>query len=114
MAGGGGLLVPDDRADAGARGRGQGGLAWLREQQVLSGTTAATTELPAILERLDRSLAVSRSTLLVIASQLVLLAGGALLLVARLLSVERAGELRLLRARGASRAGWRPDPRWRR
>ncbi|MFF4470928.1 FtsX-like permease family protein [Streptomyces sp. NPDC001599] len=82
----------------------RGGLAWLREQQVLSGTTAATTELPAILERLDRSLAVSRSTLLVIASQLVLLAGGALLLVARLLSVERAGELRLLRARGASRA----------
>ncbi|MET9354704.1 ABC transporter permease [Streptomyces sp. NPDC006617] len=80
------------------------GLAWLREQQVLSGTTAATTELPAILERLDRSLEVSRSTLLVIASQLVLLAGGALLLVARLLSVERAGELRLLRARGASRA----------
>ncbi|WP_162833119.1 ABC transporter permease [Streptomyces sp. CB09001] len=82
----------------------RGGLAWLREQQVLSGTTAATTELPAILERLDRSLEVSRSTLLVIASQLVLLAGGALLLVARLLSVERAGELRLLRARGASRA----------
>ncbi|MEU8732125.1 ABC transporter permease [Streptomyces tendae] len=82
----------------------RGGTAWLREQKVLSGTTAATTELPAILERLDRSLAVSRSTLLVIALQLVLLAGGALLLVARLLSVERAGELRLLRARGASRA----------
>ncbi|MGW0302116.1 ABC transporter permease, partial [Streptomyces anthocyanicus] len=82
----------------------RGGLAWLREQQVLSGTTAATTELPAILERLDRSLEVSRSTLLVIASQLVLLAGGALLLVARLLSVERAGELRLLRAREAPRA----------
>ncbi|CAM5490996.1 ABC transporter permease OS=Streptomyces tendae OX=1932 GN=GUR47_09045 PE=3 SV=1 [Streptomyces tendae] len=82
----------------------RGGLAWLREQQVLSGTTAATTELPTILERLDRSLEVSRSTLLVIALQLVLLAGGALLLVARLLSAERAGELRLLRARGASRA----------
>lgn len=82
----------------------RGGLAWLREQRVLSGTTAATTELPAILERLDRSLEVSRSTLLVIAAQLVLLAGGALLLVARLLSVERAGELRLLRARGASRS----------
>ncbi|MFK4542983.1 hypothetical protein RKD29_002579 [Streptomyces tendae] len=82
----------------------RGGMAWLREQKVLSGTTAATTELPAILERLDRSLEVSRSTLLVIALQLVLLAGGALLLVARLLSVARAGELRLLRARGASRA----------
>ncbi|MFA3872404.1 FtsX-like permease family protein [Streptomyces sp. MMCC 100] len=82
----------------------RGGTAWLREQPVLSGTTAATTELSAILERLDRSLEVSRSTLLVIALQLVLLAGGALLPVARLLSVERAGELRLLRARGASRA----------
>ncbi|MEV8127982.1 FtsX-like permease family protein [Streptomyces sp. NPDC085944] len=81
----------------------RGGMAWLREQKVLSGTTAATTDLPAILERLDRSLEVSRSTLLVIALQLVLLACGALLLVARLLSVERAGELRLLRARGASR-----------
>ncbi|MYS56653.1 ABC transporter permease, partial [Streptomyces sp. SID6013] len=82
----------------------QSGMEWLREQKVLSGTTAATTDLPAILERLDRSLEVSRSTLLVIALQLVLLAGGTLLLVARLLSVERAGELRLLRARGASRA----------
>ncbi|CAL9578645.1 FtsX-like permease family protein [Streptomyces sp. enrichment culture] len=80
------------------------GMGWLREQKVLSGTTAATTDLPAILERLDRSLEVSRSTLLVIALQLVLLAGGTLLLVARLLSVERAGELWLLRARGASRA----------
>ncbi|NDZ75028.1 ABC transporter permease, partial [Streptomyces sp. SID10362] len=78
------------------------GMGWLREQKVLSGTTAATTDLPAILERLDRSLEVSRSTLLVIALQLVLLAAGTLLLVARLLSVERAGELRLLRARGAS------------
>ncbi|MFD5309963.1 FtsX-like permease family protein [Streptomyces ardesiacus] len=82
----------------------RGGMAWLREQKVLSGATAATTDLPTTLERLDRSLEVSRSTLLVIALQLVLLAGGALLLVARLLSVERAGELRLLRARGASRA----------
>ncbi|KPC85511.1 peptide ABC transporter permease [Streptomyces sp. NRRL WC-3753] len=82
----------------------RGGTAWLREQPVLSGTTAATTELPAVLDRLDRSLEVSRSTLLVIAAQLVVLAAGALLLVARLLSVERAGELRLLRARGASRA----------
>ncbi|NEB19342.1 hypothetical protein, partial [Streptomyces coelicoflavus] len=76
----------------------RGGTAWLREQPVLSGTTAATTELPAVLDRLDRSLEVSRSTLLVIAAQLVVLAAGALLLVARLLSVERAGELRLLRA----------------
>ncbi|MFJ6069439.1 FtsX-like permease family protein [Streptomyces sp. NPDC093065] len=109
-AGSSGWLVRADYSSltaGGTRALGEaarGGTAWLREQPVLSGTTAATTELPSILERLDRSLEVSRSTLLVIALQLVLLAGGALLLVARLLSVERAGELRLLRARGASRA----------
>ncbi|TDT40959.1 FtsX-like permease family protein [Streptomyces sp. BK208] len=80
------------------------GTAWLRARPVLGGVTEATTGLPAVLDRLDRSLTVSRSTLLVIELQLVLLAAGALLLVARLLSVERAGELRLLRARGASRA----------
>ncbi|WP_217169895.1 ABC transporter permease [Streptomyces sp. AC512_CC834] len=109
-AGSSGWLVTADysslttgRTDA-LRAAARDGMAWLRKQPVLSGTTAATTELPTILDRLDRSLVVSRSTLLVIALQLVLLAGGALLLVARLLSVERAGELRLLRARGASRA----------
>ncbi|MEU3898399.1 ABC transporter permease [Streptomyces sp. NPDC045251] len=80
------------------------GTAWLRDRPVLSGTTEAGTGLAGILDRLDRSLVVARSTVLVIALQLALLAGGALLLVARLLSVERAGELRLLRARGASRA----------
>ncbi|MET8821090.1 FtsX-like permease family protein [Streptomyces rochei] len=80
------------------------GTAWLRGRPVLSGTTEAGTGLPGVLDRLDRSLVVSRSTVLVIAVQLVLLAGGTLLLVARLLSVERAGELRLLRARGASRS----------
>jgi hypothetical protein len=78
--------------------------AALREQAALDGTTTATTSLPAVLDRLDRSLLVSRSTLLVVALQLALLAGCALLLVARLLSAERAGEMRLLRARGASRA----------
>ncbi|MFD4261824.1 FtsX-like permease family protein [Streptomyces sp. NPDC058534] len=82
----------------------RGGMAWLRERPVLSGTTAATTSLPDVLDRLDRSLLVSRSTLLVVALQLALLAGCALLLVARLLSAERAAERRLLRARGASRA----------
>ncbi|MFB7651231.1 MULTISPECIES: FtsX-like permease family protein [unclassified Streptomyces] len=82
----------------------RGGMAWLRERPVLSGSTAATTSLPEVLDRLDRSLLVSRSTLLVVALQLALLAGCALLLVARLLSAERAAERRLLRARGASRA----------
>ncbi|MET9135545.1 FtsX-like permease family protein [Streptomyces parvulus] len=88
----------------GLREAARAGMAWLRERPALSGSTAATTSLPETLDRLDRSLLVSRSTLLVVALQLTLLAGCALLLVARLLSAERAAERRLLRARGASRA----------
>ncbi|MFH8471733.1 FtsX-like permease family protein [Streptomyces sp. NPDC018000] len=67
--------------------------------------TGATvqTSLPRVLEQIDRALLVSRSTLMIVAVQLVLLAGYALLLVARLLSSERDGETRLLRARGGSR-----------
>ncbi|MET8829974.1 ABC transporter permease [Streptomyces sp. NPDC004610] len=80
------------------------GPAGLSGKAELSGTTAATTQLPAVLDRIERSLLVSRSTLLIVALQLVLLAGCALLLVARLLSAERGGETRLLRARGGSRA----------
>ncbi|MER5358796.1 ABC transporter permease [Streptomyces sp. NPDC002785] len=68
-----------------------------------AGATAQTS-LPRVLEQIDRALLVSRSTLLIVAVQLVLLAGYALLLVARLLSSERDGETRLLRARGGSRA----------
>ncbi|MEU1013939.1 ABC transporter permease [Streptomyces sp. NPDC005890] len=79
------------------------GSAALREPTALSGTTVSQTALPDVLDRVDRSLLVARSTLLIIALQLVLLAGYALLLVARLLSTERADETRLLRARGASR-----------
>jgi hypothetical protein len=79
--------------------------AGLRGRPALGGSTAVTTGLPDVLDRVDRSLLVSRSTLLIVALQLVLLAGCALLLVARLLSAERAGETRLLRARGASRRG---------
>ncbi|MFD6328640.1 FtsX-like permease family protein [Streptomyces niveus] len=66
------------------------------------GVTARTT-LPSVLDRTERALLVSRSTLLIVAVQLVLLAGYALLLVARLLSTERTGESELLRARGGSR-----------
>lgn len=80
------------------------GSASLRRASVLPGTTTATTALPDVLNRIDRSLLVSRSTLLIVALQLTLLAGYALLLVARLLSTERVGESRLLRARGGSRA----------
>ena len=79
------------------------GSAALRRQPALRGTTVATTALPDVLDRVDRALLVSRSTLLIVALQLVLLAGCALLLVARLLSAERADETRLLRARGSSR-----------
>ncbi|MFF0849704.1 FtsX-like permease family protein [Streptomyces sp. NPDC003280] len=75
----------------------------LRKAPALRGATAATTSLPDVLDRIDRSLLVARSTLLIVALQLVLLGGYALLLVARLLSAERAAETRLLRARGASR-----------
>ncbi|WP_405993244.1 FtsX-like permease family protein [Streptomyces sp. NBC_00986] len=86
------------RASAGAGG------AALRKSGAVKGVTTATTSLPDVLDRIDRSLLVSRSTLLIVALQLALLAGYALLLVARLLSAERAGESRLLRARGGSRA----------
>ncbi|MFB7589730.1 ABC transporter permease [Streptomyces sp. NPDC056169] len=66
-------------------------------------TIAAATALPTVLEQTQRALTVSRSTLLIVAVQLVLLAAYALLLVARLLSTERSGETALLRARGGSR-----------
>ncbi|MFB7373197.1 ABC transporter permease [Streptomyces sp. NPDC056222] len=66
-------------------------------------TVTAHTSLPTVLEQTDRALLVSRSTLMIVAVQLVLLAAYALLLVARLLSSERSGETALLRARGGSR-----------
>jgi hypothetical protein len=80
------------------------GTAALSEDETLGGAATATSALPTVLDRVERSLLVSRSTLLIIALQLVLLAGCALLLAARLLSAERAAETLLLRARGASRA----------
>lgn len=67
-----------------------------------SGLTARTS-LPTVLDQLDRALLVARSTLMIVAVQLGLLAAYALLLVARLLSSERDGERELLRARGGSR-----------
>ncbi|AJF65241.1 ABC transporter permease [Streptomyces vietnamensis] len=66
-------------------------------------TISASTALPTVLDQTRRALLVSRSTLLIVAVQLVLLAAYALLLVARLLSTERSGETALLRARGGSR-----------
>ncbi|MFJ8748500.1 FtsX-like permease family protein [Streptomyces sp. NPDC102441] len=61
------------------------------------------TSLPTVIGQIERALLVSRSTIMIVAVQLVLLAGYALLLVARLLSSERGGETELLRARGGSR-----------
>ncbi|MER5203815.1 FtsX-like permease family protein [Streptomyces sp. NPDC002825] len=66
-------------------------------------TISVQTALPTVLDQTGRALLVSRSTLLIVAVQLVLLAAYALLLVARLLSTERSGETALLRARGGSR-----------
>ncbi|MGW5117462.1 hypothetical protein ACWEQ8_18805 [Streptomyces noursei] len=53
------------------------------------GQVTAGTELPDVLATLQRSLLVNRSTMLIVALQLLLLAGYALLLVARMLSTER-------------------------
>ncbi|GGY38973.1 FtsX-like permease family protein [Streptomyces djakartensis] len=75
----------------------------LREAPELGGGADVRTRLPEVLDRTERALLVSRSTLLIVSVQLVLLAGYALLLVARLLAGERAGETELLRARGGSR-----------
>ncbi|MBC7269550.1 MAG: ABC transporter permease [Streptomyces sp.] len=91
-----------DRIDA-LREAARSGSAALREQPALSGTTAAATGLPKVLDRVERSLLVTRSSMLIVAGQLGLLAACALLLVARMLSTERAAETRLLRARGATR-----------
>ncbi|MFJ7997309.1 FtsX-like permease family protein [Streptomyces sp. NPDC096310] len=75
----------------------------LRTEPALGGAAAVSTSLPSLLDRTERALLVSRSTLVIVALQLLLLAGYTLLLVARSLAGERAGETGLLRARGASR-----------
>ncbi|MFE3824136.1 FtsX-like permease family protein [Streptomyces sp. NPDC059092] len=75
----------------------------LRADPALGGGATVTTSLPSLLDRTERALLVSRSTLVIVALQLLLLAGYTLLLVARSLATERAGETGLLRARGASR-----------
>ncbi|CAM5436265.1 ABC3 transporter permease protein domain-containing protein OS=Streptomyces albaduncus OX=68172 GN=FHS32_000325 PE=3 SV=1 [Streptomyces griseoloalbus] len=92
-----------DRIDA-LRTAMKEGVAALPSAPALHGSATAAGELPATLDRVERSLFVSRTTLLVVVLQLALLAGCALLLVARLLTSDRAAETRLLRARGASRA----------
>ncbi|MHA6764199.1 ABC transporter permease [Streptacidiphilus sp. PAMC 29251] len=71
----------------------------------VSGSFTGSSELPSLLLQLQRSVLVSRSTLLVGVLQLTLLALFTLLLAARLLAEERVPENGLLRARGAA-PGW--------
>ncbi|MFE9723570.1 FtsX-like permease family protein [Streptomyces sp. NPDC005794] len=75
----------------------------LSASEVFGAGATVRTSLPTVIDRIERALLVSRSTIMIVAVQLVLLAGYALLLVARLLSSERGGETELLRARGGSR-----------
>ncbi|WP_327226554.1 FtsX-like permease family protein [Streptomyces platensis] len=75
----------------------------LMADPAFAGRATVTTDLPDALGKLRRALLVNRSTILIVALQLILLAGYALLLVARMLRTERAGETALLRARGGSR-----------
>ncbi|MFI8083077.1 FtsX-like permease family protein [Kitasatospora sp. NPDC086009] len=69
------------------------------------GTSAGlqvSTELPLFLQELDSSALVARSTLLIGALQLVVLAAAVLLLVVHLMAARQVGENALLAARGAS------------
>ncbi|MFF2073735.1 FtsX-like permease family protein [Kitasatospora sp. NPDC058162] len=63
-----------------------------------------TTEFPGLVNELSASLMVARSTLLIGALQLAVLAAAALLLVVRLISTRQERENELLAARGASGA----------
>jgi FtsX-like permease family len=63
---------------------------------------AAESSLPDLFTQLGQALLVARSTMLVPALQIVVLAGYALLLVSRLLTEHRRMEIALMRARGAA------------
>ncbi|WP_407286595.1 FtsX-like permease family protein [Streptomyces sp. BP-8] len=91
-----------DRLDALRAAAGRAPKA-LMADAAFAGRATATTDLPDALGQLQRALLVNRSTILIVTLQLILLAGYALLLVARMLSTERTGETTLLRARGGSR-----------
>ncbi|MFD8704059.1 FtsX-like permease family protein [Kitasatospora sp. NPDC059648] len=76
----------------------------LSEDLRKSAALNATTELPQVVRELTQSLTVARSTLLIGALQLAVLAAAALLLVVRLVSARQEREDELLAARGASGA----------
>ncbi|WP_307706466.1 ABC transporter permease [Streptomyces sp. V1I6] len=94
--------VTTDRISA-LRATAASGPRSLAEDPAFASGATVHTSLPTVLAQSERALLVARSTLMIVAVQLVLLAAYALLLVARLLSTERTGETDLLRARGASR-----------
>ncbi|WP_433547659.1 FtsX-like permease family protein [Streptomyces sp. CA-294286] len=94
--------VDTGRIDA-LRAAAVAGAERLTKAPPLQNSASVAHGLPQVLDQAERSLLVSRSTLLIVSLQLILLAGYALLLVARLLSTERAGETELLMARGGSR-----------
>ncbi|MEE1739313.1 ABC transporter permease [Streptomyces sp. BE147] len=94
--------VTTDSMDALSEASTNGPKALLATPVFKNGATARIG-LPTVLDQTGRALLVARSTLMIVAVQLVLLAAYALLLVARLLSSERGGETELLRARGGSR-----------
>ncbi|MFJ9841430.1 ABC transporter permease [Kitasatospora sp. NPDC101155] len=89
--------VDQDTAEAiGDRAKGLG------EDLQKAASLAAVTELPDVMSELSASLMVARSTLLIGALQLAVLAAAALLLVVRLISARQERENELLAARGAS------------
>ena len=74
----------------------------LQQSSTLPSLTPVTS-LPAVLDGTQSDLAVARSLLAICAVLVALLAGAALLVVARLLAVQREGESAMLTARGAAR-----------
>ncbi|WP_049661249.1 FtsX-like permease family protein, partial [Kitasatospora sp. MY 5-36] len=74
----------------------------LSDELRTSGSLAAKTELPDIMRELSDSMVVARSTLLIGALQLAVLAAAALLLVVHLIAARQESENEMLAARGAS------------
>ncbi|MFE6052733.1 FtsX-like permease family protein [Kitasatospora sp. NPDC056446] len=91
--------VDQDTAEA-VGDRSQG----LSDELRRTASLGVTTELPNVIGELSASLMVARSTLLIGALQLAVLAAAALLLVVRLISTRQERENELLAARGASGA----------
>ena len=81
----------------------------------MPGHVNVTTDLPAILATAERSLLVSRTGVVLLSVQLVVLAVYAVLLSASLLTEHRQGGNAMLRSRGAGTgrsSGWRSSRAW--